>query len=936
MNMLRNFFEILFLAFFFIISADGTSAELNSNEIIAISLRNWPPEYSINAETGQPEGFAIDVMNKVAELGGLHVQYEVYDSWTDVIETIQNNKAFVIPNFGITDQRKNDFDFTVPYETLRIVIFIRSTTSDIDDISDLTGHTVGVVETNQGSVLMKKQNGCDLKIYQSMEEAFMELLSGHVDALVYPEKPIISIALKAGLEDKIKIVGQPLQEIKRGIAVSKGRPELFRKLDTSLRQLLQTSDYVDIYEKWYGTPRPFWTLTRMFVIMGMLLGLTTAGLLAWRYISLLKLNNILSKTVDELKKAEQTIRDSEAKYSDLYDNAPDMYLNFDANGTILQCNRTFITFSGYSPDDILGQPFIEIFHPDNHEAANDMFHSLVTSGEVRNAELQLKQRDGGIIFVSLNVSAIRDEAGHIVYSRAILHDISTRKQAELTIKESEERLKFVLDGSQLGFWDWDIVTGAVYRNEHWATMLGYTLQEIEYTVKQWTDLHHPEDQDAAWKSIQDHLEGRTPAHKIEYRMRTKDGQYKWILDQAKIVSRDSQGKPLRMCGTHTDITDRKKIEEQFRQAQKMEAIGTLAGGIAHDFNNMLGVITGNISFALSSVDQTDELYEILSDVLASTKHAQSLTQQLLTFSKGGVPIKTVLDINRLIKESAIFSIRGAKAYCSFDLSNDLWTADVDEGQINQVIGNLVINANQAMPNGGNITIRTENAVIKSDSSLPLPEGKYIKITIEDQGIGISQKNISKIFDPYFSTKQQGSGLGLATTYSIIKKHNGHIAVYSEIDKGTVFHIYLPASLNITEKKEEINMPSHRGQGKILIMDDQEPILKMVERMVNRMGYETVSAHDGALAIELYRDAFHSQKPFDVVILDLTVPGGIGGAETIIELQAIDPTVKAIVSSGYSNDPIMANYKDYGFCGVAQKPYTRDHLADVLNKALRGR
>jgi len=325
------------------------------------------------------------------------------------------------------------------------------------------------------------------------------------------------------------------------------------------------------------------------------------------------------------------------------------------------------------------------------------------------------------------------------------------------------------------------------------------------------------------------------------------------------------------------------------------------------------------------------LYEVLVDIQESSKQAQNLTHQLLTFSKGGAPIKKVSNINELIGQSAIFSARGSKANCRFNLSKNLWFSEVDEGQINQVIGNLIINANQAMPNGGTITIRTENTEIDVDSDIPLSAGRYVKIEIEDQGIGISKKHIPNIFEPYYTTKQKGSGLGLASTYSIVKRHGGHIAVYSEIEKGTVFNIYLPASskdiIGITRKEEN----KHAGQGKILIMDDQESILKMVGRMLNKMGYDVASANDGKQAIQLYRDAFHSQKTFDLVILDLTVPGGMGGAKTITELLKIDPKVKAVVSSGYSNDPVMGDYEEYGFCGVAPKPYTKDQLAEVLNK-----
>ena len=380
-----------------------------------------------------------------------------------------------------------------------------------------------------------------------------------------------------------------------------------------------------------------------------------------------------------------------------------------------------------------------------------------------------------------------------------------------------------------------------------------------------------------------------------------------------------------------NITERKQFELHLQHSQKMEAISTLAGGIAHDFNNLLGVITGNVSYSLSQLNKNDELFEVLSDIQEGTKQAQKLTQQLLTFSKGGEPIKKVADLNQVIKESSQFVIRGSKSSCEFDLSENLSMVEIDTGQINQVINNLLINANQAMPHGGKIRIRTSNVIIEPDNKLALADGRYVLITVEDQGIGILKEHLSKIFDPFFTTRQKGNGLGLSSVYAIIKKHNGHITVNSELNKGTVFNVYIPASQKEIDTIDEKFEITHQGQGRILIMDDQEAILTMTGRMLNLMGYETEFSLDGSEAIQKYREAYQSQKPFDLVILDLTVPGGMGGRDTVIELLKINPNVKALVSSGYSNDPIMANYKDYYFCGVIPKPFTKSELAEVLSK-----
>lgn len=386
-----------------------------------------------------------------------------------------------------------------------------------------------------------------------------------------------------------------------------------------------------------------------------------------------------------------------------------------------------------------------------------------------------------------------------------------------------------------------------------------------------------------------------------------------------------------MISTVQDFTEKRKLEAQVQQSQKLEAIGTLAGGIAHDFNNILGIITGNISYLLSFSQENTEFKEVLSDIREGAIQAQNLTHQLLTFAKGGEPIKKTLNMNKLLEESARFVTRGAKSKCKFKLADNLGVSEIDSGQIHQVISNLLINADQAMPKGGVITIRSKNVEIEADNETQLSGGRYIKISIEDQGIGIQEKDIPKIFDPYYTTKQQGSGLGLATSYSIIKRHGGHIDVYSESGKGTVFNIYLPVSLRElaeTKKKED---SIHLRHLRVLIMDDEDSILKMSSRMFNRMECVAESAKDGEKAIQLYREAWEAGTPFDLVILDLTVSGGMGGAETILELAKINTKVKAVVSSGYSNDPIMSNYQDYGFCGVIPKPYTKEQMEGVLDQ-----
>jgi len=329
----------------------------------------------------------------------------------------------------------------------------------------------------------------------------------------------------------------------------------------------------------------------------------------------------------------------------------------------------------------------------------------------------------------------------------------------------------------------------------------------------------------------------------------------------------------------------------------------------------------------------DSVCERLVAAEKAVLRAKDLTEQLLTFSKGGAPVKKTASIADLIRDTANFAMRGSNTRHECRISHDLWPVEVDEGQISQVISNLLINANEAMPDGGIIHIRAENMTLSAQHGLPLPDGKYIHVTVKDHGVGISPDLISKIFDPYFTTKHAGSGLGLAISYSIVKNHGGHITVASELGVGTTFHVYLPASEKEVPVKPAVKAIHPSGRGTILIMDDQKDVREIAGHLLKHLGYEVSTAKDGAEAVDLYRKAQEAGRPFDAIIMDLTIPGGMGGKEAIQKLLEIDPQVKAIVSSGYSTDPIMADFRRFGFSGVVSKPYEVAELSAALLEVL---
>jgi CheY-like chemotaxis protein/two-component sensor histidine kinase len=384
------------------------------------------------------------------------------------------------------------------------------------------------------------------------------------------------------------------------------------------------------------------------------------------------------------------------------------------------------------------------------------------------------------------------------------------------------------------------------------------------------------------------------------------------------------------------VTEKKKREEEQLKIKKLESVGVLAGGIAHDFNNILAAILGNINLAGFHIEKDHKSHRLLKEAEKASMRARDLTQQLLTFSKGGDPVRETASITQVIIDSADFVLHGSNVKCRYAIPEDLWLVDIDTGQMSQVIQNIAINARHAMPEGGEITISCENiADIAKETGLSLPGEKYIKIAIADHGGGIPEKYLDKIFDPYFSTKQEGSGLGLAITHSIVNKHDGHISVRSKSGEGTTFSIYLPASAGQKSRdvKGEAQEPEKTVRGTVLIMDDEEMIRDLTKEMLSHFGHEVLLAKDGREAIEIFKEHHHSDNPVDVIIMDLTIPGGMGGKDAIKEILKIDPDAKAIVSSGYSNDPVMANYQQHGFKASIGKPFEMAQLKEIINSVL---
>ena len=403
-----------------------------------------------------------------------------------------------------------------------------------------------------------------------------------------------------------------------------------------------------------------------------------------------------------------------------------------------------------------------------------------------------------------------------------------------------------------------------------------------------------------------------------------------------MYDRDAQVREKTYLGTYgfaRDIRERKLLEAQVQRSEKLEALGRLAGGIAHDFNNYLTMILGNIELIRLQKEECGEALQRLDFMAKASERARELTQQLITFSRGGSPVKKAGSLSDVVRDASLFALRGSNVRCTFSFPKDLWLVDMDAGQIGQVLQNLVMNADQAMPEGGVVRIRTENVLIRDRHRLPIPSGRYVMVTVEDTGHGIPEEYLSKVFEPFFTLRKDGTGLGLATSYSIMKKHGGWLDVQSRVGIGTMFSLYLPASEGEEQSRSDVDQEVRRGSGRILAMDDEEQVRDLYTRMLSHVGYDVVAAADGDEAVRVYQEAHGSDAAFDLVIVDLTVPGTTGGKEAVSQLLEIDPNATVVVSSGYSDDPVMADFAHHGFRDAILKPFTLAGLASIVEKAI---
>jgi PAS domain S-box-containing protein len=650
-----------------------------------------------------------------------------------------------------------------------------------------------------------------------------------------------------------------------------------------------------------------------------------------------KANAELKQKIDEKEKAEALLAHERHELRALLDNIPDrVYFKDLQSRFIRSSNEVLQVLKLRHPDELIGKTDFD-FHIEEHAAKTFQDEQeIIRTGQPKVGMIEKELwPDGQITWVLTTKMPFYDQEGKIAGTFGTSKDITALKNSQEALANEKERLAVTLRSIADGVISTDTAGTILLFNKVAEDLTGWIQSEaLCRPLIEVFRIYNEKTLNLCADPVEQALNFGQPAVvNQDVLLIARDGVRRIISHSASPI-RDKNGQTIGVVLVFRDETEKHRLEMEMLKVSKLESVGLLAGGIAHDFNNVLTTIIGNLALAKLCAHSTDLVLARVRDAEEAANRARELTLHLLTFAKGGEPIKKAARLSSLIRSQTELALRGSNIQAEYSLPPDLPPVEVDEGQIGQVINNLVINAREAMPDGGKVEMRAENVQISEGFLPPLPSGNYIKVSVRDYGQGISPEHIFNIFDPYFTTKQEGTGMGLATAYSVIRKHNGQIKVESAVSSGSIFTIYLPVLQDVICPEPEPPQPTLFGQGRILLMDDEEGIRKVAGMMLDLLGYEHECVRDGNEAIDSYLRARSGGRPFNAVIMDLTIPNGMGGKETIRRLKELDPEIKAIVSSGYSYDPVMGNYTQYGFSGVVPKPYKLEDLSQALQTLLQ--
>ena len=624
--------------------------------------------------------------------------------------------------------------------------------------------------------------------------------------------------------------------------------------------------------------------------------------------------------------------DAKARLAPIVEGSEDAILGYSLDGAITYWNQAATRLYGYSAEEAIGRNASLLEPPSRPNEFAKVLSTVAAGKRIQQLDGLRQRKDGSLVEVSSSIFPITGQDGTIIGGSSIVRDITNRRQMEEALRRSEERFRLVALATKDVLWDWEIGSGKIWRSETFWERFGYPPKDSEPDMAGWKDLLHPEDRDRVWNSFQTAFLRRSDSYEIEYRFRRADDSYAVVLDRAYLIY-DESGKPTRAIGAVTDLSDRRELEEQFRQAQKMEAVGRLAGGLAHDFNNLLMIISSYAYMMGEQLDPEDRLRDNLDQVLKATDRAAALTQQLLAFSRKQVLSPRILDLNSVVGDGLkmIQRLLGEDIEVKTSLDRLLCAVEADPGQIVQVLMNLCINARDAMPNGGQLGIHTMNVSVDVEAARRHPTfvpGEYAVLVVSDKGAGMTEDVQSHLFDPFFTTKElgKGTGLGLSTVYGIVKQSGGYIWVDSELGRGSSFSVYFPAVQASVTTTITLETSLTEGNGEtILLAEDEDALRESISAYLTLHGYKVLEAVDGAEALRMSKEYAES---IQVLITDVILPK-LSGAELARKVAMTSPKVATLYMSGYTDRDLVDYDSANSTVEFLQKPFALRTLLEKL-------
>ena len=1018
----------------------GSRAEASGRPLRFVGDRDYPPiEFS---ENGVARGLYVDIVRALGQAGGREVAVELLE-WEKAQQMVRDADADAVGLLAVTDERRSRFDFTDTVMELEYSLFVRSDLTGISELNDLRGRIVGVTAGGLPRQVLKAETGISTVVVADYRDGLQRLEKGTIQAFAADKWVALYYLQQEGIGN-VKALDRPLATRKAAIAVGKGNLQLVEELNRGLAQLKNRGVLREIQARWSG--KRIVLMTREKVERTIAMAVSAFGLLL--IVCLFFWIHTLKRQIAERKRAENSIKESEGRFRNIFDNSP-MAIGIGEieSGKLIEVNGAWLRLLGYELGEVIGRTtselglyadgrerdevirtirengrivnkatrfrnksgevldalyFAEIFTLDarpylqvmmvdvteqkrveaqlskgrleiynlfNNSAvamfrsrydgsetinANEKFLEIVgrsreevigkpscllwvdpgrraemlrrldADGRVIDFEFQMINKDGSVRDCLTSLTLFVEEG---VLDGSIV-DVTERKKAEASLLRSEARYRELVEGTS------DLVTqvdaGGRFLFVNRNALRYFGCPAAECIGRAAFDFVHPDDRAGTLDAFKRWTQQRLHSTTFENRQIGLNGE---VHDMLWTINFYYDGENLKQINSIArDITERRKLQDEQLKNQKLESLGVLAGGIAHDFNNILTGIVGSISLARMFLDESHQATALLVRAADACQRAAELARQLLTFAKGSKPIRKTVSSRRLVEASASLVLHGSNVQGVLNIPDGLDDLEVDEGQISQAFNNIIINASQAMPGGGTVTITAENASPDEVERSSLPGGRYVKFSFSDTGCGISEENRKKVFDPYFTTKASGNGLGLASVHSIVNKHGGGIKVRSRVGAGTTFELLLPASDRKAPEKESPAVRSKREPtcSPVLVMDDEEIIRNLAAEILEVLGYRAQTCCDGEAAIALYREAMAAGTPFAFVIMDLTIPGKVGGQEAARRILEFDPGACLVVSSGYSHDPILAEYGKFGFSAVLAKPYNLVGVEQVVD------